>query len=470
MFHIERSQAGEALTTALPPGSPLAELDSLEMPRAQVTEYRITRFETLRDLRHSLELFAEAQAIRDVIHRYRAEFGSSIDNTRLLTHHSDVAQPLTLLRRVDTQPTTEDLIRLGPEEFIHWLAQHTIPSPDASHLFIQALQHDAKALEVATIKVATWNIAGLPRWLGAVTSPLTCFTPERYTEIGRRLASSAYDVVALQEMWDAETHRVLVAANFPHGAPHKQTYGLIGRSGLAILSRHPIVEYEERSFRNRPGVEKFVKKGMLRALIELENGTLCNVYTGHFLSPPEPATRAILSDERARDIRTRQFDELAEFIANGNPTLPTVVLGDFNCERGDQDYTHLRSILDIDLAAERWRWSERQRPTFDPHGNHWARGYYDSAAALDHIWVPSQPHHTLVLNTSIGEAEPNFHGKHLSDHYLLSGSVTWLKRCDVSRYQPPKPTAERLAPPTPCLNLNEIRSPSTTRRHSLSPQ
>jgi endonuclease/exonuclease/phosphatase family metal-dependent hydrolase len=359
------------------------------------------------------------------------EFGPGIKQVRVHSGSCGTPQPLELLRHPHQAPTVATLIDLGTAGFIHWLAHHSEATNVAQHEFVELLRRKAKSLEYATLSLATWNVAALPRWLGPFTSPLTRFTHERFAAIGQRLAASSYDVVALQELWDRKSAQILTSSGYPHTAPERYTPGLIGRSGLAILSRHPILEYEERSFKSRVGVERFVCKGMLRALIELDKGVYCYVYTCHLLSPPEPATRSFLTMQRAQEVRARQVDELAEFMASGSPAIPTVVLGDFNCESGDPEYRKLKELLKVNLSSECLGGAPIS--TFDPMVNSWACGHGERAAALDHIWVPGSTDHRLVINSGLGQTKPDFRGKHLSDHYLLGGTVTWLKNNRAAR-------------------------------------
>jgi endonuclease/exonuclease/phosphatase family metal-dependent hydrolase len=335
-------------------------------------------------------------------------------------------QPLTLLRRNNSHPTWGDVLRLPGGALNRWIAEVAQPNCAEQHDFIDGLRLQTRATEICRLHAATWNVGALPPIFGSVASPLARSSPARFAEIGRQLAQSPYDVVALQELWDSPSAEILKHARFPFMAPKCFTPGLLGKSGLAIISRHPIVSVEERPFSNRVGVERFVRKGMLRALIELEDQQRCYVYTAHALSPPEPATRQLLSEERACRVRIRQFDELAAFMRSGDPTIPTIVLGDFNCQSGDKDYAHLSSILHNDIDRERWRWDPSPRPTFDIEKNRWARGYHAVSGALDHIWVPCRNNEDLVIHSSRGQMTPDRSGYHLSDHYLLEAKVTWF--------------------------------------------
>ena len=384
----------------------------------------LTDFSTLGDIVEALSTAPYGGALGSMLRQCIQEFGPGITQVRVHSGGYGAPQPLELLRHSHHPPTVGTLIDLGAAGFIHWLAHHTEATTMAQHEFIDILRRKAKSIDYASLSLATWNVAALPRWLGLFTSPLTRFTHERFPEIGRRLAVSSYDVIALQELWDRKSQQIVTSSGYPHIAPSRYTPGLVGRSGLAILSRHPIIEYEERSFKSRVGVERFVNKGMLRALIQLDSGVQCYVYTCHLLSSPEPATRPLLTAQRAHEVRSRQVDELAEFMASGSSGIPTVVLGDFNCESGDPEYRKLKTLLKINLSSECFRGAPVA--TFDPMVNSWACGHGEKAAALDHIWVPGSTDHRLVIHAGLEQSQPDFRGRHLSDHFLLGGTVGWL--------------------------------------------
>jgi len=408
-------------TTELP-----SDLELLSTPARPLYTTGAPFPETFGGLLAALHADPAAERLAATLLPYLREFGPMIRRAPLHWNLDVGEQPLPLLQRPERAITVEDLLRLRPAELLHGLAHALHPRNHLEHALRANVLQAAAAHTWGSVRVATWNVGGLPEWLGPVTSPLTRFSRRRFAEIGHRLAAAACHVVALQELWDSSTDEIIRTSRFPYMAPGSFSPGLFGRSGLVMLSRFPVLESEERSFTARVGVERFVRKGMLRALIELENGHPCYFYTGHFVSPPEPATRSLLAEHQARTVRTRQFDELAGFIASGKPGIPVVVLGGMNCAPGDPEYHHLRQILRLNVDAERWRFSPVPRPTFDPIGNTWAAGYLEYPAALDHIWVPESGNRLPLLNSTILQTAPDFRKRHLSDHYMLESSITWL--------------------------------------------
>ena len=81
-------------------------------------------------------------------------------------------------------------------------------------------------------------------------APIAAHTTERMAAIGSRLAEGDYDLVALQEVfsdrdWDIITRAQMGNSNLKYF--HRFKSGVIG-SGLALLSKYPIVEASFQRF------------------------------------------------------------------------------------------------------------------------------------------------------------------------------------------------------------------------------
>ena len=93
------------------------------------------------------------------------------------------------------------------------------------------------------LSLLSYNVWGLPKLFG-FGSP----EPERYSRIAQILRTRDYDVVALQEMWDRKTDIITRGSGFEFSAHATGVSGLFGKSGLATLSRHPIVRTASHMF------------------------------------------------------------------------------------------------------------------------------------------------------------------------------------------------------------------------------
>jgi len=97
------------------------------------------------------------------------------------------------------------------------------------------------------ITLLTLNCWGLPDWITKRTKHFNSkiiqgSKQSRIVEIGKRIGE--YDVVCLREVWSNEDRETLKRMGVDNGLPysHAFTSGMLGSSGLQILSRFPIVE------------------------------------------------------------------------------------------------------------------------------------------------------------------------------------------------------------------------------------
>jgi endonuclease/exonuclease/phosphatase family metal-dependent hydrolase len=193
------------------------------------------------------------------------------------------------------------------------------------------------------LRVLTFNAAGIP-----LVHPRLA---ERLEAAGRVIRDGGYDLVGLQELWrDKDAAALAKAAGLEHAArvPRKVAFG----SGLAILSRWPIVKTEHGAFSSvRPSLRhpfegEFVpSKGWLLARVATPWGEL-DAYSAHTLSDYPEARYHLL--------RMTELFELAEAIEANSAGRPFVVLGDLNSGPGDWEYDAFLDLLGLrDLGAGR---------------------------------------------------------------------------------------------------------------------
>ena len=213
-----------------------------------------------------------------------------------------------------------------------------IPSRRKAAWSLLLLLSVANMATAATIKVLSFNVAGIPvvheKW------------PARRAEIARQLRDADYDIIGLQEMWPDKDAMALFHES---GYPFYARYPSLGGTGLMILSRHPIMEIRERPFSCFPPAawtvyqgETLSTKGVLMARVRTPSGEL-DVYDTH-----------LVADYPTLDysaVRTAQVFELAETIAGLSGGRPHIVLGDLNTGPGDAEYEAARKILGLSDAC-----------------------------------------------------------------------------------------------------------------------
>ena len=137
---------------------------------------------------------------------------------------------------------------------------------------------------------------------------------QRLRAIADRIADTHHDIVTLQEIWvesqDWQYMRAVCADRYPHGR-----FFLTGAfgSGLAVLSRHPIVSMDTHMFR-LTGTPVFVHQGDWIAgkgcgCVTIAHPALglVDVHTAHFT-----ALGSQMGPEIQRAFRTTEAYELAQ--------------------------------------------------------------------------------------------------------------------------------------------------------------
>lgn len=180
----------------------------------------------------------------------------------------------------------------------------------------------------------TFNAAGIP-----LVHPRG---GERLEAAGKAIASGGWSVVGLQEVWfDGDADRLHRLSGLPYLARARRA--LAFGTGLAVLSRWPVLETEEKRFtvltpswaRLAQG-EPAVRKGWLRARLATPWGEL-DAYSAHMLSD--------YPESRYRSLRALQLFELAEDALERSMGRPFVIMADFNAGRGDPDFDAFLDLL-----------------------------------------------------------------------------------------------------------------------------
>jgi endonuclease/exonuclease/phosphatase family metal-dependent hydrolase len=238
----------------------------------------------------------------------------------------------------------------------------------------------------------TWNVFGLPWPVGQEVS-------RRCSAAATVIGAAAADVVALQEVWDEESRDPLLATGY-HAVWCRSPQGLLGQNGLLTLSRHPVLAAESRCFDAASGIESLIGKGALCTRLALPDGDALTVWNVHLQSGVDGI-----------DVRRSQITQLTAWIRGAEGDL-RVVLGDFNCGPGDDEW----SLLCTELAAIGLVPRSGHEPTWDPSCNPLAAA--EPPASIDHVFVE----HRLAAATPPARrlCSRDIDGGEISDHFAVS--------------------------------------------------
>ncbi|CCG83414.1 Putative neutral sphingomyelinase [Taphrina deformans PYCC 5710] len=191
---------------------------------------------------------------------------------------------------------------------------------------------------MAQLEVITLNCWGL-KYISKLTT-------ERIQHIAEELAHSQCDVVCLQEIWQWE-HWEHIRNRLEDRLPHAKYYwsGVMG-SGLAILSKFPIVQTDMRPYtlNGRPQAffrgDWYVGKGIASAIIALPDGRQCQVFNTHMHAPYNEAIDTYLCHRTAQGWDMRKI-----LLASVQAGYITFATGDFNSIPGSLVHRFLTTYL-----------------------------------------------------------------------------------------------------------------------------
>jgi len=190
------------------------------------------------------------------------------------------------------------------------------------------------------LRVLNYNVHFFPPWLERLEA---CFFPAsyqgnstiRFAALLSALRKTDADVILLTELWDPSRIEQLmeeISDTWPYIAvpPRTPCFRMLN-SGLVLLSKLHIVEFEFEPFVESGGVDHFAGKGILSAT--LENGL--RVMGTH--------TQANYNDtSKYNATQKAQVEQLLRHAASVRPQL---VLGDFNMEVSSENFQTLAQGL-----------------------------------------------------------------------------------------------------------------------------
>ena len=195
------------------------------------------------------------------------------------------------------------------------------------------------------VRVATLNVWGLPE-------PFSERLPNRMKAIGARMAALDLDVMAFQEVWTAEAHRLLRDAGRRIGLVHKwHRHSAFGGSGLLVISRLPIEEkrFDKFSLAGLPErvdhADYYGGKGFARLRLHTDHGPFTLIDTHLHARYRQDVPHGYLGH------RVGEVVELS--MASHETRDPIIAVGDFNFSEDQPEYAVLTGLTSLrDVAAE----------------------------------------------------------------------------------------------------------------------
>jgi endonuclease/exonuclease/phosphatase family metal-dependent hydrolase len=159
------------------------------------------------------------------------------------------------------------------------------------------------------LDLLTVNLWGLP-W------PVARERRGRKRRLADHLADRSYDLVGIQELW-RPWHRAFETRDLVLPRSRRD-------SGLALAARFPVSEVRVEHFRHHRGIDRLKRKGVLMTVVETPADAELSVCVVH-----------LQAGSRFGAVRSGQLEEL--LAALGRTTRPTVLMGDFNFYRGNEE-------------------------------------------------------------------------------------------------------------------------------------
>jgi exonuclease III len=269
--------------------------------------------------------------------------------------------------------------------------------------------------EPATIRVATFNVLGLPAALPRLA--------DRAVEICRRLDASDIDVVNLQEVWGPRALAALRAGlpSYPHIAWHR-AFGGRPAGGLVTFSRRPTDAVSFRSYRGaRPDAGRLGFRLRL-AVNSMLQGVLVTTLAGRRTVVANTHVTANKDGDwsagnRHHGIQRDQLRRLHATVRHSTAGARAAVLtGDFNVASDSPLYPEI-----VDNGHWQDPFADTNPPTF--HTAYLPPG--STGRRIDYLLVSGE---ASVADARVLFTEPveldDGRRTHLSDHVALAARVT----------------------------------------------
>ena len=176
------------------------------------------------------------------------------------------------------------------------------------------------------IKVMTYNVWGLPFPIAKRI--------KRLKIIKKVLHQYNADIIGLQEAFTKKARKIIKQNEYPYTAKGPKGGKFKLCSGLALLSKYPIIKTKTMTFQDCSGFDCYANKGVLFARINLGNQTI-DTYLTH-----------LNADGEDHQVRFKQVIEVIKFVNENSFGEKVIFLGDFNFT----DRSILHSLLKTKLG------------------------------------------------------------------------------------------------------------------------
>lgn len=179
-----------------------------------------------------------------------------------------------------------------------------------------------------SFSVLTWNVFLMPRWIHE--SPRN---GQRAAAIAATLLEQDYDILCLQKVFDGESREILegfLGAKYPYRyGPANDSCSLKLNSGVWVLSRHPLTDYQAIEFDDCAGVECLSRKGAM-----LLSGS-CSGATFRLIATHLQGEEGSSFTEKGQRTRNAQMDQIRDqlFLPHLEKSIPFLFCGDFGTPR-----------------------------------------------------------------------------------------------------------------------------------------
>lgn len=273
----------------------------------------------------------------------------------------------------------------------------------------------AKVAFAGTLKVLSYNVAGLPELLSsgdpAVNTPL----------IGARLGP--YGIINVQE--DFNYHAALYAAD-SHVTRTPTSGGVPFGDGLNTLSDYDYIDLQRIKWNdcNLNSGDCLTPKGFSFLRLRLGEGAWVDVYNLHTDAG---------SDSGDVSARAKNLAQVSSFIQKWSVNMPIIVMGDTNA-RWSRESSTLTTFVNTNSVTDAWLSLVRKgsAPTSDlvcvfPFPSGTSATTLTACETVDKIFSRSNGALTLTQTAFTNEHNSfiNSTGFPLSDHYPISTTFTW---------------------------------------------
>lgn len=275
-----------------------------------------------------------------------------------------------------------------------------------------------------SLTILTWNIFMMPQY--ASESPRN---EARAAGIAAALLEESFDIICFQKAFDSAARDILegaLAARYPYRyGPANNNSWFYLNSGVWVLSRHPLTDYQQITYGECSGVECFCHKGAL-----LLSGT-CGATPFRLVATHLQGEEGSTFTAKNQAIRDRQMLEIRDRLITPHlePGVPFIVCGDFGTPRLTADnkaetttYRQMLATLGVENGAD-------VRITLDERTNQLARSSAARTNELDYIFLRKNCSNVSAVRTRRIFRRPGWDPQSgrsdLSYRYAVSATLTF---------------------------------------------